>query len=471
MNTKRKVESDGFIFKIVEGAIYVFFVVFGFYLTFLLRYNFKPQLYNLQPYYDSIPYIIIASIIVFYIYNIVTTLKKSLFENALIIFISLVLIDIITVAIAFFNRGFSFPRGVFLLGFIVQFILIFLTKLLILKVLKLKSKTDSILIIASKEESDNLARKLLLDKYNHSNIKYICESVDENTKSLIDEVDKVYIGSTIESKIKLDIIKYCTERSKAAYIIPSYYEITLSGFKTHQVLDMLIFKLEKLGLTYEQRVMKRFIDIIISLIVLLITSPILLITAISIKLHDRGPVFYKQERITEDNKIFDLYKFRTMIVDAEEHTGPTLAIDDDPRITSVGKTIRGFRIDELPQLINVLKGEMSIVGPRPERPYFADMYNNDIEGYKYRVYVKAGITGFAQIFCNYSTDAITKAKYDLLYIKNYSLLLDMKIIFNTIKIIFIRDKAKGVERERQLEEIFNELGLSTIEELGITKIE
>lgn len=471
MGNSRKIKSDGLVYKVLEEVLYISYVLLGYYLAFLIRFDMNPSIHNIKPYFDSIPFIIIATIIVFYFYSIISTFKKPLFENAVIIFISLILIDILTVAIVFFNRGFSFPRSIFFIGFIIQFLLIFTTKILILSFFKRKRTEKDILIIALKEEAEYIAKKILIDKNNLDSIRYINEIIDKNTYKLIDLVDKVYIGDTIDNSDKLDIINYCSEMGKAIYLIPSLFEISLVDFKVSQVDDLLIFKLEDLGLTYEQRFMKRMSDIAISLIGLILTSPILIIISIVIKLYDKGPIFFKQERVTESNKKFNLYKFRTMIVDAEKHTGPVLSTEKDPRITALGRFLRTSRIDELPQLLNVIKGDMSIVGPRPERPFFVQQFNNEIDGFKYRTFVKAGITGLAQILGNYATDPKTKAKYDLLYIKNYSLLLDIKIIFNTIKIMFLKESAKGVIQDKKLDEMFDELGLNIYKELGVTKIE
>ena len=467
----RVIKSDGLAFKILEEILYIGFVLIGFYSAFMIRFNMNPSLHNIQPYFDSIPYIIITSLIVFYIYNIISTFKKSLFENAVIIFISLLLINIATVAIAFFNRGFAFPRSIFLIGFVIQFLLIFITKYLILKFFILKRiKKDILIAVESMEEAEYIAKKILLDNNNFDNIRYICHDINKKTYELIDTVDKVYIGSSIANTDKLNIINYCSEKGKAIYLIPSLYEISLVDFKVSQVDDLLVFKLEDLGLTYEQRVIKRTIDITISSIGLIITLPLIIIISIIIKLYDGGSIFFKQERVTENNKIFNLYKFRTMVEDAEKHTGPVLATEKDTRITPLGRFLRASRLDELPQLFNVLKGDMSIVGPRPERPYFAEQFNEEIDGFKYRVYVKAGITGLAQILGNYSTDPKTKAKYDLMYIKNYSILLDIKIIFNTIKIIFLKNRSKGVVKEKELDEMLRTIGLEAYKELGVTKI-
>ena len=468
----RVIKSDGLAFKILEEILYIGFVLIGFYLAFLLRFNMNPSPHNIQPYFDSIPYIIVATLVIFYIYNIISTIKKSLFENAVIIFISLLLINIATIAIAFFNRGFAFPRSIFLIGFVIQFLLIFTTKYLIIKfIISKRAEKDILIAVDSIEEAEYIAKKILLDKNNFDNIRYICHDINKRTYELINTVDKVYIGDSIANTDKLNIINYCSEKGKAIYLIPSLYEISLVDFKVSQVDDLLVFKIEDLGLTYEQRVIKRILDITISSIGLIITSPLIMIISIIIKLYDGGSVFFKQERVTENNKVFNLYKFRTMIEDAEKHTGPVLATEKDTRITPLGRFLRASRIDELPQLFNVLKGDMSIVGPRPERPFFAEQFNEEIDGFKYRVYVKAGITGLAQILGNYSTDPKTKSKYDLLYIKNYSLLLDIKIIFNTIKIIFLKSSSKGVVNEKELDEILQSLGLNVYKELGVTKIE
>lgn len=459
MSNNRVIKKDGFIFKMIEALVYILFTILGFYFAFLIRFDMSPSYHNIAPYYDSIPYIIMASIIIFYVYDIVTTVKKSLFENAVIIGISLILIDIVTVAIVFFNRGFAFPRSVFLIGFIIQFILVFITKIIILRVLKVHRQGESILIIAPKKEAGYIAKKILVDEFNYDNIKYLCDKIDKEIYELINDVDKVYIGSEINNNDKSNIIKYCSGNNKTVYLVPGLFEISLVDFKITQVSDMLLFKIEDMGLSYEQRLIKRLLDLMISFIGLVVVSPIMLIVAIIIKLYDRGPILFKQERVTENNKTFNLYKFRSMVVDAEKHTGPVLATDKDPRITPLGRFLRASRIDELPQLFNVLKGDMSIVGPRPERPFFVKQFNEEIDEFKYRVFVKAGITGLAQVLGKYSTDPQDKAKYDLLYIKNYSLALDIKIIFNTIKIMFIKESSAGVSKDKKVDEKFKKLDL------------
>ncbi|EOD00102.1 sugar transferase [Caldisalinibacter kiritimatiensis] len=464
-------KRDGTFLKLFEFVIYVIFILLGFYSAFLIRFKMNPLSVNIEPFYQNIPYIIITSTIVFYIYDIVSTAKKSLYENVLTIVISVFLIDIITAAIVFFNRGFAFPRSVFIVAFFVQFILIFLLKITVLNIIKRNKKSQNILLVVSDTQSNLMTKEFLLNKINGDCIKHVCNSITQETYQLIDEMDKVYIDSNIPNKYKLDLVEYCSKKNKILYIVPGMLEIALMNSKITQSNDMLLLKVEQLGLSFEQKVLKRVLDIVISIGGLAITFPFLLVTSIAIKLYDKGPIFYKQERVTENNKVFSLYKFRTMIVDAEKHTGPVLATERDPRITPIGRFLRATRIDELPQLINVLKGDMSIVGPRPERPYFVEKFNKEIEEFKYRVFVKAGITGLAQVLGRYSTDPENKAKFDLLYIKKYSLLLDIKIIFNTLKVIFIKDSSAGVKEDKKINEELKKINLSAYEEVVTTEEE
>lgn len=439
-------KRDGSFLKIFEFILYVIIVVGGLYLSYFIRFGSHPPLINLIPFYQNIPYIVLTSAVVFYIFNITSTAKKSLYENVIIIVASLFLIDTLTLAIMFFSRGFSFPRSIFIIGFITQCVFILITKILILSIIKRTKKQQKILIIAPTENSNLLADGFTRDT-GEDCIEYVLDSVDKNTYHLIDYVDKVYVDTNIPYSDKLDLIKYCSVKDKVIYIVPGLLEIAMMNSKIKNKGDVLLLKVEPLGLSFEQRVMKRTMDVVLSAIGLVLTSPLFLIIALMIKLEDRGPVFYKQKRVTENNRIFEIYKFRTMVVDAEKYTGPVLAMENDPRILKVGRFLRATRLDELPQLINVLKGEMSIVGPRPERPHFVKQFNEEIEEFKYRVFVKAGITGLAQILGRYTTKPENKAKYDLLYIRNYSLLLDIRIMINTLKILFCKDKSAGVRDE------------------------
>ena len=191
--------------------------------------------------------------------------------------------------------------------------------------------------------------------------------------------------------------------------------------------------------------MKRAIDIVVSLIAAIILSPIFLITAIAIKVTDHGPVFYKQVRLTKDGKEFKILKFRSMRVDAEKDGVARLSTgENDSRITPVGKIIRACRVDELPQLFNILKGDLSIVGPRPERPEIASQYCEDMPEFALRLQAKAGLTGYAQVYGKYNTTPYDKLTMDLMYIAHPSIIEDLKIMLATVKILFLPESTEGV---------------------------
>ena len=201
------------------------------------------------------------------------------------------------------------------------------------------------------------------------------------------------------------------------------------------------------GLTIEQRFVKRTMDIVFALLAIVISSPFLLVIAVAIKLYDGGPVFYKQERLTRDRKTFQIIKFRSMKVDSEKQ-GAQLAKKDDDRITPVGKIIRRTHLDELPQIFNILKGEMSFVGPRPERQEIAEKYEEIVPEFRFRLKVKAGLTGYAQVYGKYNTTPYDKLKLDLTYIQTYSAWLDVKLMLMTFKIMFQKENTEGVDEKQ-----------------------
>jgi lipopolysaccharide/colanic/teichoic acid biosynthesis glycosyltransferase len=205
------------------------------------------------------------------------------------------------------------------------------------------------------------------------------------------------------------------------------------------------------GLSIEQKLMKRCMDLLISAVGIIISSPFMLLTAAAIKLYDKGPVFFRQARVTNGGKIFYITKFRSMIVDAEKDGRVIPATERDPRITPVGRVIRATRLDELPQLFDIFVGNMSIVGPRPERVEHVEKYTAEIPEFSYRLKVKGGLTGYAQIYGKYNTTAYDKLKLDLMYIENYSILLDIRLILLTIKIMFMKESTEGFTEEKSAE--------------------
>lgn len=275
-------------------------------------------------------------------------------------------------------------------------------------------------------------------------------NVDEGFENLAQRIDKFgsIIICDVPARLRNDILKYCYQQNKSIYVIPKISDIIIRSASDITYFDSPIMKCSSTGLTIEQRFIKRFLDVVLSGIALILLSPIMLIVALAIRAYDGGPAFYKQKRCTKDLKTFDILKFRSMVVDAEKD-GPQPAVDNDKRITPIGKLIRSIRIDELPQLINILKGDMSIVGPRPERIEHVEDYSAEIPEFVNRYKVKGGLTGYAQVFGKYNTSAYNKLKMDLMYIQNYSLFLDFKLILMTVKILFKKESTAGFDVKRK----------------------
>ncbi len=277
----------------------------------------------------------------------------------------------------------------------------------------------------------------LTNKMSRREDKYmICESVNihEDLKKIKEEILKYegVIICDVSGQIRNDIIKFCFDNSKRVYLSPKISDILIRGGSDINLFDTPLILCRNSGLSFEQRLLKRVLDILLSLIAIIILSPVMLIIAAAIKINDGGDILYKQKRLTINAKEFYVYKFRSMIPDAEK-TGIKLATDHDPRITAVGKFLRKTRLDEIPQFFNILKGDMSLVGPRPERPELTEKYETEMPEFKFRLKVKAGLTGYAQVLGVYDTTPLDKLKIDLMYIEKYSLALDLRIILMTLK--------------------------------------
>ena len=293
------------------------------------------------------------------------------------------------------------------------------------------------------------------DKYNISKLMNVEEGFDAICRE-IPKHDAVILNDG-PAEIRNDILKYCYRYRVRTYVAPKLTDIMLRGAKINTLFDSPLLLVKGTGLTPAQRVAKRAMDIILCCIAMIPAAPIMLIVAAAIKLEDGGPVFYKQKRLTRNGREFEILKFRSMIVDAEKYDGAVLASDQDPRITKVGRIIRACRVDELPQLLNILKGDMSIVGPRPERKVIADEYTKDIPQFPYRLKVRGGLTGYAQIYGKYNTSPYDKLRLDLMYIENYSLLLDIKLIILTLRILFSKDSTEGIDKAQENQKLADEL--------------
>ena len=251
----------------------------------------------------------------------------------------------------------------------------------------------------------------------------------------------------LNSHCRNGILKFCEEKGIRGFFLPHIGDVIMQGAAHIQSFDSPVMMARRKTLKPEYRVIKRLTDIVFAATGLILASPVLLITAICIKYYDHGPVFYRQVRLTRNEKRFQIIKFRSMRVDAEKDGVARLSTgEDDDRITPIGKYVRKCRIDELPQLWNILVGDMSFVGPRPERPEIAEQYYKTMPDFKLRLQVKAGLTGYAQVYGKYNTDPYEKLEFDLMYINNMGVLTDLELLFATAEILFDKESTKGIKK-------------------------
>lgn len=357
-----------------------------------------------------------------------------------------------TTTAAYFFLQHALPRSIIGLSMPILFLFVSVWTAIGLVISRRLYQTGKLVIIGSSIEEMQAVEHQINSSLKELDLdlaeKVVCDNW-RTVRSYIRNYDEILICPGVPDATKSDIILYCARKNTVAYLVPQFYELSLYESRLINFNDLMVFMLDRLGLTFEQRLIKRIFDIVVSVIALLVTAPFMAVSALLIKLTSRGPVFYLQERVTIDNKLYHIYKLRTMRTDAEVATGPVISGKSDPRVTPIGHFLRRSKLDEVPQFLNVLKGEMSVVGPRSERPMFVEQFQKDIPAYAQRFVVKAGITGLAQIAGSYDTSPEDKLRYDLLYIKNYSILEDIKIVFQTVRAVFTPKLYKKTFKENQ----------------------
>ena len=310
------------------------------------------------------------------------------------------------------------------------------------------NKPKKILLIydneQAKENGINIIKKLTW-RFTLQNEERVNEDVSETIKYIMSVKPEALMLCGIHSTPRNAILKFCATRKIPVYIRPNIGDYLIGDAKEIQMASLPVKVYEKSEKDIVYLFIKRLFDIVLSVLGMILASPIMLITAVAIKIYDGGPVLYKQIRLTKGKKEFYIYKFRSMKIDAEADGRARLASVADDRITPVGKFIRATRIDEIPQIICILKGEMSIVGPRPERPELCAVYEEEMPEFSLRTEVKAGLTGYAQVYGKYNTQPYDKLQMDLMYISNQSIITDFKIILATIKVLFIPESTEGVK--------------------------
>lgn len=400
--------------KYILMGIYAIFVIVLFYYSDSFKYG------NVK-----LADIIVSQCIAIFLVNFVTYWQLCLISNVMITPVPMILLTVIDVLFS-------------------------LSCCYIYNVIYMKNQSPKdLLMVYGNEEALELETKMAVrtDKYRFSEM-ISTEEGFENICNRIREHDAVLLND-VPAQLRNDILKYCYTNAVRVYATPKLSDIIMSGAEEINIFDTPLRLIKGNGLTLEQRFVKRTMDIVLCSIAMIVAAPIMLVVAIAIKLEDGGPVFFTQKRATIDGKTFDILKFRSMIVDAEKYGQVIPATEKDPRITKVGNVIRATRIDELPQILNILKGEMSIVGPRPERVEHVEKYSKEVPEFSYRLKVKGGLTGYAQIYGKYNTSAYDKLRLDLMYIEKYSLLLDIKLILMTLQIMLRKESTEGFKEEKK----------------------
>jgi lipopolysaccharide/colanic/teichoic acid biosynthesis glycosyltransferase len=396
----------------------------GFLASFLIRYGLPLPKYNFLPYKKSLVFLTLIYVSVLAIFGVYKRRFKSSWDLFKRIFSGLVLGTLLSVAFVyvFRIRWGAFPTGIFIISFLINLVLIFKLNQYVLKTRGIIRKR--ILIIGDDDTEDVAQSSAVVEKIKTTEIGKLITHTD---------IDEIVICQRIQNAEDLSFLIYLIQRLKAdVFFSPSIYMELLSkrinGEDPVQFLNTFVGKKRD-----AEEFFIRVLDIIGSFLMLLVFAPVMILISLLIKISSAGPVIYKQKRVGKDGHVFTLYKFRTMIKDAEKTLGPVWASSEDPRKTKVGKILRMTRLDELPQLFNVLCGDMSLVGPRPERPYFVRQYK---ALQQLRLSVKPGMTGLAQIRGFYDLKPEHKAKYDYLYIQKRSLLLNLYTLLKTISVVF-----------------------------------
>ncbi len=434
------------LYKPIVIALDVLLVNAGFLFAFYMRWGHlatRPQ--NLRAYQHLAVLISVVTVIAFHLLDLYRDwLRRSLRHVVYSIIIATAMTLLATMALGFWGRQFAFPRSVLVLASIIQIVFVSTYRMQMRRLYRRWFGNRPTVVVAESQDAGLVVAGKFQDQ---SRGLYAIEQCLRRSElkppySELDHAQTVVLSQGVEGKN--DIVLHCFRQNKEVLVVPNLSELTVFGAETREVDDLLIFGIQPHRLNPAEELLKRSMDLLGSLTLLLISSPVLLLVAVLVPLTSKGSALFRQERVGANGKAFHILKFRTMVANAERNSGPVLASESDPRITALGRFLRATRIDELPQLFNVLKGDMSLVGPRPERAFFVEQFEREFPAYELRHAVKPGLTGLAQVVGRYSTTVERKLHFDLLYIYNYSLLLDLKILLQTIRVVLQREQAAGL---------------------------
>lgn len=441
--------------KVIIFILDIIIYLISFVLSFLLRYQFSIPVVNFADFLNAIPYILLIFGVLYVLTGMYSLYNKRINELIGSIIVNQFIMTIIVSFIIYFGGWLAFPRTVIFIHLFVSIISLIIWRYFVYELYKKVVGKETVIVVGRVNACKRAIRNfesLHNDMYEITGI--ICNNFYTNLKNVIDDADIIYLTNPVSTEEYNKVLKYLTKKNKKTFLSTNFENLLLLNPTIKNIEDETFLKTSGFSITSEGAILKRIVDVIISFVVMVFLLPIFIIVSVLIKLTSKGPVFYKQTRITMANKEFEILKFRTMIVDAEKQIGPVLAQTNDTRITPLGKYLRTLRIDELPQLINVLKGDMSLVGPRPERPYFVRKFNEKNDYYYLRHNVRAGITGYAQVYGKYITDFESKLNFDLIYIKKQNFFLDLQILIQTIRILFDKVSSQGQTEEDKNYDMF-----------------
>lgn len=405
-----------------------------------------PFTLNTGLYYKMLPVNVVSICMFFGVYGLYTLAKKRYGEIFIGIALSIFYTFILVMAASFFLREFAYSRSILLMTAVLEMVLLNIWQHIWWRIERELDVPKEALLFGSEEECQRVLKRLNISPQMNYRVCRIV-SLDEDRQDwegAVSEADMAIICQDVSLKKKAQIVLRCQQMGKQVMLVPSVYEMYCSGLEIHKIDDIPFFRPQYLNPSLERRSLKRLSDVLFSVIILAMAALPMAVIAVVIKLDSKGPVFYRQIRTGRYGKEFAVYKFRSMRQDAEALSGPVLAGENDPRITRAGRILRAMRLDELPQFINVLKGDMSIVGPRPERPFFVEKFKQEIPEYDFRHNVRPGITGMAQVYGKYNTTVYDKLVYDLMYVQKCDIFTDLVIMIQTVRVLFQKSSTEGI---------------------------
>lgn len=460
-----KVQNVYYKKNTVKNSLYIFdFVILNLIYYFSLIY-----LTRKMEYHEVMTMLMVVTItfLSFRLYNMYQELEHIRYRELVVKSFIANAVSILGAGLVFNIRQ-DYGEKMMLTVFPITFIITTFTRLLVKKYICSKYEKTNILLIGEKDDLKDIVKKFFLKYFRTYNIAYI--EPDDLTPEVFENIDEVLISQNIWTDKKEAIVAEILKRRLSYRIVPGDYEILVASSQAGQIYDSFIFSKMTSRRTF-YRFVKRTMDIFGGLLMFMFGLPFMILAVLALKVESfRDPIFYTQERLTKDDRIFKVVKFRSMVVNAEDETGAVLAGKHDSRVTRVGHILRKFRIDEIPQCINIIKGDMSLVGPRPERPEFVEQFKEELPLYAYRHRVRSGLSGLAQISGFYSTPAADKLKHDLYYVEQHSIILDLKIMLLTLEVILTPSKAAGLDEYKTLRQLVDRNRFKIVQDGPITRI-